>query len=255
MSGFDDYLWSLLTRPFKVSDDPTGAQNYTKVVGAALDDAKAAMFLMRRAWYIQTAPVAALPIIGDGLRMPQFLNESDEEYRNRLIGAFDWYYWMGTKKGILNAISYITSVTCLITEYQVDCWRLGVARLGQDTILMNSALMYIFELYFTAELDAETEARVRAIVDVVKPAHTQYVLRYPTTAEEQIWVLNESKLGYETIVTAEVYGLTEIAGAIYVIRSIYPNIYIDDAGNVFYDSETSNATLTIDADNRIFAGK
>jgi hypothetical protein len=252
--GFNDYLWSLLTRPFKVGEDTTGAQNYTNVLGSILDDAKAALFLMRRAWYLKTAPVAALPIIGAGLKMPQFVNESDEDYRNRLIGAFDWYYWMGTKKGVLKAISYITSVPCLLTEFQIDSWRLGVSRLGVDTSLMGTELIYVFELYFSAELDADTEALVQAIVDIVKPAHTMYQIRYPSDTKEISWVLGQSKLEYETIVVDVNYGLTKINGGIYVIIRDTSNAYIDDEEKVYYDTEESNATISV-VDGQILVTK
>lgn len=193
---FGEYLWNLLSRPFKFDED---IKRFTKVIGSLLDEAKAAIFAIRRIWYLRTCPVKVLSLFGEDYGMPQFPNEMDESYRERLLNVFDWYYWMGTNTGILRAISYIINNQCRIREYQVDCWKLGQSNLGRDTYLFDPNYYYIFGILFERTLTLIEEQLVRKVVNLVKPAHTKFIIRYPTPEAQTYWRLNVSRLGIDTI--------------------------------------------------------
>lgn len=194
--GFGEYLWKLLHRPFKFSED---IRRFTTVIGSLLDDTKQVIFAVRRVWFLRTCPVEVLGEFGNEYGMPQLTGESDEQYRTRLINVFDWYYWMGTNYGVLRVISFVLNVECRIREYQVDCWKLGRNHLGRDTRLFDPSYLYKFGLYFARELTSDEEQLVRKVVNAVKEAHTIFILKYPTPERQTYWRLGKARLGRDTI--------------------------------------------------------
>lgn len=196
--SFGEYLWGLLNRPFKRSDE---VKRFAEVIGFLLDEAKMVIFTVRRMWFLRTCPVEVLELFGDDYGMPKLPEESDEAYRERLRNVFDWYFWMGTTKGILRAVELVVNVPCRIREYQVDCWKLGINRLGVDIRLFDPNYLFKFGLIFERTLTPGEEAWVKKVVNLVKSAHTVFIIRYPESDKQFYWRLGRSKLGTDTILS------------------------------------------------------
>lgn len=196
--NFAEYLWTLLPRPFKLNED-SEIQKYTKVIGTTLDDGKSAVFAIRRSWFIRTAPIEVLEIIGEGLLLPKKAGETDSIYRERLVNAYDWYLWGGTKKGVLRAIASVIDVPCRVREFFDNAWKLGKSRLGVETRLFDADFTFVFSITFERELTIAEEQMVRDVVEISKPAHTNYFIVYPIDTINTFWRLSKSHLGKDTI--------------------------------------------------------
>lgn len=198
MSSFAAYLWSLLSRPFKrQTSGETG--KYVETLGGVLDAAQEDIFAVRRAWFVDTAPDEALPYLGDDRGIARLEGESNHDYRQRIKQAFEWYYWLGTKKGMLSAIALVTDVPCQILEYQLDSWKLGKSTLGRGTRLYNPALLFIFGLLFDQELSPDVEAAVQRMAKLAKPAHTMFHIICLGKTQLLKWYVGTSRLGRESI--------------------------------------------------------
>lgn len=198
--GFGDYLYDLLSRPYKTSAE---VKAFASVIGSLLDEAKAVLFAVRRVWFLRTTPVELLSEFGTEFDMPRLTGETDQQYRTRLINAFDWYYWMGTNYGIMRSIGYVLDVQCQIREYQVDCWKLGRSRLGRNTRLFSPSYYYVFGLLFERQLTPEEEQLVTKVVNLVKPAHVIFKLRYPLPEQQIYWRMGRSRLTKSTILATK----------------------------------------------------
>lgn len=195
MSEFARYLWDLLNRPLK--RDGSEINRWVTVLGALLDEAKTAIFAVRRAWYLRTAPASALYEIGEDLGLIQRPDEATEDYRQRLLAAYDFYARGGTRRGVEDAVKLAVSDPFVIREYQVEGWKLGRRKLGVSARLFNPVYRATFGLEFPRTLSAAEEAQVRAWVDKAKPAHTAYLMRYPAAAPTG-WRLGTSRLGFDS---------------------------------------------------------
>ncbi|MDI3547877.1 MAG: hypothetical protein PWR10_1529 [Halanaerobiales bacterium] len=115
---FFDYLWALLNRPLKKGQEN---KKWFTALGAILEDAKQAIFQIRRAWFILTAPGPALDVLGKARGLPRYANESNEAYRKRLLNAFETYVLSGTDSGMLKALSALGyDNTEIQPVYEVD---------------------------------------------------------------------------------------------------------------------------------------
>lgn len=195
MSEFARYLWTLLIRPLK--REGSEIERWVTVLGDMFQEAKLAVFAVRRAWYLRTAPASALYEMGEDLGLIQPQDEPTEDYRQRLLAAIDFYSRGGTRPGVEDAVKRAVSDPFVIREYQVDAWKLGRGKLGVSARLFDPAYRATFGLVFNRTLTGAEEARVRALVNQAKPAHTVYLFRYPT-APAIAWRLGSSRLGFDT---------------------------------------------------------
>lgn len=197
MSSFGPYLLELL--PPYLQKDPE-FRIFVEVIGSLFDDAKTVIFNLRRAWFIKLTPDETLSVIGNALLMPMQVNETIDEYRNRLLNASIWYYWQGTDNGVLSAISLETNVNCTIDDYINTSWVLDESQLDVTTSLFDLNYLYMFGLDFAETLDSVTESLIRIIINIVKAAHTMYNIHYPTIENPLIlWTLDGSSLNQNTI--------------------------------------------------------
>ena len=112
-SVFGSYLINLLSRIFR--RDPE-IQKWVDSFGASLDEAKASIFAMRRAWFIQTASGYALDEHGKGRRLLRYPGESDEAYKMRLLAAYQIYAEGGTVPGIKHALERLGYPDAIVYE-------------------------------------------------------------------------------------------------------------------------------------------
>lgn len=57
--------------------------------------------------FILKAPEDALAYIGIERGMPKYASETTAEYRGRLIGAWEYWHWGGTKKGVQDVLALL----------------------------------------------------------------------------------------------------------------------------------------------------
>lgn len=117
--GFADYLWGLLPRIYKRKPD-SDVQKWVGSLGQTLDDAKAAIFLTRRAWLIATASGEALDNHGRSRGLPRYPGESDDLYRRRLLAAYEIYVLGGTSRGIIRALDLMGFPNARVHELYKD---------------------------------------------------------------------------------------------------------------------------------------
>lgn len=97
--------------------------------------------------------------------------------KRRLINLLvDIYRQKGTGPGIKNAIRFFLGIEIDISAYAEIGLLLGEALLGVDWILGSSlsSTRYSFEVIAPRILAPEERARVRALVEYMKPAHTHF---------------------------------------------------------------------------------
>lgn len=116
---FGEYLWSLLSSPFKRAEDGE-LRKWVETLGEQLDEAKASIFAMRRSWLIGTAQGRALDLIGQSRKLPRYPGEDDEAYRRRLSAAWEIYRRGGTIPGMQEALRLIGFPDAEIYELYKD---------------------------------------------------------------------------------------------------------------------------------------
>lgn len=133
---------------------------------------------------------------------------SEIDKRKLLALAVRIFQQKGTAPGIANIIRLLLKVDVqVIQQYNVDTWKLGFdgsTELGDTTILGLPAggprsALYSFDIQLAEPLDCVvTMAKIRAISDYMKPAHTKLVNIYPPEPPLDHWELGLSELGETT---------------------------------------------------------
>ena len=88
--NFNDYLWDLLTRPFR-REGTSEIKLFFSVVGGLFDRAKQTVFLLRRQWIVLTASEDALRLLGAERGIFRTDSESLANYRRRVSAAYMIY--------------------------------------------------------------------------------------------------------------------------------------------------------------------
>lgn len=218
MSEFSNYLWELLSKPFKKKKD-TDVQKWVQVCGEILDEVKQCIFNVRKQWSVFTATGEALDAIGYGRRISRYPGEDDEQYRRRILLAFNLYSQGGTLPGMLSALSLIGYPNASIIEAYNDLavrydgtyryngnakhdggiilwwtWHNGVHKYDgsirhQKCLSVNWAIFRV--IIQTDKLLSNSEVTV--LLDTVfrmKPAHTmphKIIQKFSTGEEKTLW--------------------------------------------------------------------
>lgn len=122
--------------------------------------------------------------------------------RGLIASAVPLYRTRGTKRGLEALLRLFTGgLSPTITE-MTGAFQLGVSRVGIDTILDGGAPHFFHVLLRLPNPDPaslkRSEALVRAILDVEKPAHTRYALTV-VTPSMQVGV--RSRIGVDTLLS------------------------------------------------------
>lgn len=116
---FAEYLWELLSSPFKRRPDGE-MRRWVDSLGHEMDQAKAAVFRMRRLWLVLSAEGQALDLIGKSRSLPRYPGESDDAYRRRLSAAWIIFSQGGTLPGMREALRLIGYPDAVIHELYKD---------------------------------------------------------------------------------------------------------------------------------------
>jgi len=114
----------------------------------------------------------------------------------------------GTKEAIVSMVKLFCNLDCKIVENQAPFsgFRVGVStRIGVDSMVLHDvakANTFIVEIDATeAEVSPQTLARLHKVIEMEKPAHTQYFIRFkePPPPEEVVgvWEIGVTRVGGE----------------------------------------------------------
>lgn len=106
MSTFGEYLFGLLRDALRAGEN-SELRRWADVLGLALDELKASLFLVRRAQVLATATGEALDAHGRDRGLARYPGESDDLYRMRLLAAHSIYAGAGTVPGIVAALELL----------------------------------------------------------------------------------------------------------------------------------------------------
>ncbi|MBP3812305.1 MAG: hypothetical protein J6E49_04245 [Acidaminococcaceae bacterium] len=168
MTAFREYMWELLTRPFR-KDNSVVVKAYTLIIGSILDDTKESLFRLRRQWLVQTAGEKALRLLGEQRGIYRYDDEPLEIYRNRVQGAYEIYAYGGTLPGMIRSLQM----------------------LGYDPDIQERTTTWAhFTLSIPLEImdgfTPEEYRRLRAMVWLMKSAHTlpEFVMELTSKPQE-----------------------------------------------------------------------
>lgn len=104
MNSYGEYMIYLLHAPFKkVKREYNNWKLLMRIFGKHFEELKGYIFLIREETSIETAE-KALDLIGKGMRMIRYQNETNEQYRKRLLAKRRIAEMAGTKNSILYAL-------------------------------------------------------------------------------------------------------------------------------------------------------
>lgn len=168
MTAFREYVWELLTRPFR-KENSVMIASYALFTGAMLDDVKACIFRLRRQWLVATASERSLRLLGAERGIYRYDDEPLEIFRNRVQGAYEIYAYGGTLPGMIRALQML--------GYEPDI-RERTTTWAHFTILIP--------LEITDGFTPEEYRRLRAMVWLMKSAHTlpEYVMELKSKTQE-----------------------------------------------------------------------
>jgi len=132
---------------------------------------------------------------------------STEDKRKLLLLAVRIYQQKGVADGIRNIVRLLLKVDIkLIFQYNVDVWKLGedgFSELGDTTVMGPEGedqrrLTYSFDIDLNDVVSDELKAKIRAVANYMKPAHTHLVNINQLYVIEH-WSLGESELEETTL--------------------------------------------------------
>jgi hypothetical protein len=187
---FFPYLWFLLPKPLKAPEhvsapgggrprrhgrDENEIERTVQVLASLLDDLKSAVFSVRSSWVTASAEGQALDLIGADRMLRRIPGESDDDYRARLLAAFDLYQQGGTLPGMKLAMELVGEPEAEVEEPRVPAYHDGTLHRDGGAFhggWVSWARFMVKLALREAGLPADHLATVLRQVDEWKPAHT-----------------------------------------------------------------------------------
>lgn len=130
---------------------------------------------------------------------------TENEKRKLAILTVPLYQQKGTAAGIVNIIRLLLGIeSSVLTQYNVDVWKIGVSELGKNTRLFPNAdivgdrPLYTFDIELLQVITQEQEMKIRALVEFMKPMHTHLNRIIQPVPPPDHWELGVSRLGLTT---------------------------------------------------------
>jgi phage tail-like protein len=196
-------LWSMLPRHTRRDDETGDLRRFIACLQEVTDLLQASIDRWPEIFDYERAPEPFVDAILQDLGNPfDFLLE--QPAKRRLAGALvQMYRLKGTAIGIQRALRFFLGIESRVVAYNAETLILGVSRLEVDWVLGPSARwgLYAFDLEVNRVLTADERRQVRAVVELMKPAHTHFVsIVEPTTpVPDGRWVLGVDDLGTRVI--------------------------------------------------------
>ncbi|NUN13503.1 MAG: hypothetical protein HUU55_07695 [Myxococcales bacterium] len=173
-----EYIRLLLPRWLKNEDGELW--RLTEALGQVADDARSAVDRVRRLWVTETSSSAGLDAIGAGRACERWDDESDAEYRQRLVALFGVRMRAATPAGMVALMASVGHPEAEIVEFGL----LAPANFYDGTMTFNGASNYLYDgkarwaefavlMDVGPDVDLPTVARWIGQINRAKPAHTR----------------------------------------------------------------------------------
>lgn len=146
-------------------DAPVGPE--IEAYGALADEHLEYVATALRARYAELSPEDGLNLLGAERNFVRYPAESLDAFRQRIIGAWEFWQWAGTEYGLSTALSQLgyTSAIVPVRSYDNTRW--------------SEFDVYLYAGTRSYDGSVEEKNRILAIINQVKPAHTRLAtLRY-----------------------------------------------------------------------------
>lgn len=174
-----EYLWSLCHRVFKLTVDKTKSDIYKLMTAFAnhFEKIRQDIYFTRAQYFIKKCSEDSLIKHGEDIRFPKFDSETIEQYRSRLLAAYETFKMGGTIPGMKKAFEAMGYPDIEIEEhYQTvghEEWAVFSVITPLDTWQNNT---------YSAE-------EMGKVINRLKPAHTLGVFRrlcFVTDSEDSL---------------------------------------------------------------------
>jgi phage tail-like protein len=197
-------LWSMLPKHNRRADTTGDLARFIACLQEVADLILAEIDRFSDLFDIERAPAPFLALILADLGNP-FPFVLDELSQRRLASVLvQMYQQKGTAPGIKNAVRFFLGIeVTAITPFAGTTLVLGESELGVDWELgpSDSRARYSFDLRVGVALTPTERARIRALVDYLKPAHTHFIdlVEPAPPVVPDHWELGWSELGTTTL--------------------------------------------------------
>jgi hypothetical protein len=146
-------------------DAPVGPE--IEAYGALADEHLEYVATALRARYAELAPEDGLNLLGAERNFVRYPAESLDAFRQRVIGAWDFWQWAGTEYGMGLALSQLGYNSAIVPVRNYDNTR------------WSEFDVYLYAGTRSYDGSVEEKNRILAIINQIKPAHTRLAtLRY-----------------------------------------------------------------------------
>lgn len=156
-------------------------QAYLAAFGRVLDEEVNRLREAILARFVEHAPTAGLARIGSDRRLHRYPAESEASFRRRLAGAWAFYQWGGTIRGLEEALRAAGYDSIIVEEH----WRTDPNIWAEFSIILDAADAFLTAIpwdsgynwddghHWDADLDPGEPERIRRVIDEVKPARSK----------------------------------------------------------------------------------
>jgi len=146
-------------------DAPVGPE--IEACGALADEHLEYVATALRARYAELAPEDGLNLLGAERNFVRYPAESLDAFRQRIIGAWEFWQWAGTEYGLGLALSQLGYNSAIVPVRNYDSTR------------WSEFDVYLYAGTRSYDGSVEEKNRILAIINQIKPAHTRLAtLRY-----------------------------------------------------------------------------
>jgi hypothetical protein len=119
---FSDYIWALAHIIFrkKPKEDRGTKKFFKNVIGGEVEEAETNIYGMREQMLIWTATGSYLDELGKSRKIYREAEESDDDYRVRILDAWNLYAMGGTTPGMENALAKIGYEEVTVYPFYLD---------------------------------------------------------------------------------------------------------------------------------------
>jgi len=173
VSRWGDYFWSFLPKPLRRKEASVSEIcRVLEAIGTLYEDARQAVFRLRRAWIVALAPEEMLKILRDERGLPRLPGESLASFRPRVLAAWDTHRKGGTVPGMAEAMALL-GLAAEVREPRTVA-RYDATHAHNGRIRYGEVVWALFDVAFDpgTVLSGATWERILATIDRWKPAHT-----------------------------------------------------------------------------------
>jgi phage tail-like protein len=177
--AFEKYLFERLPAVFRAEGEEGFTFRFLGLFAEVLQALEDGIYGVHRNLNPGTAPEEFLPWLASWVALDLDETWPEEKRRTLIKRVVDLYKWRGTIQGIKTFVEIYTGIAPEIIEAYTLGWCIGVSStVGTDTLVhspQEDAHCFIVDVRSAGELTAEQKSKVKAIVEIQKPAHTKVI--------------------------------------------------------------------------------